>query len=115
MKIAKKFFVGLCAALTGFVSQVADAEEFNLNADWRFSWANDTIPLANAMKSVEKGSIPFNVANYDDSDWQLVSVPHPVNAHDSFDNHARSLPSILRRKARHFLHSRPCARPYTSG
>ena len=88
MKIAKKFFVGLCAALTGFVSQVADAEEFNLNADWRFSWANDTIPLANAMKSVEKGSIPFNVANYDDSDWQLVSVPHPVNAHDSFDNHA---------------------------
>lgn len=25
---------------------------------------------------------------YDDSDFEAVSLPHPVNAHDSFDNHA---------------------------
>ena len=66
----------------------AGAETFNLNADWRFSWAGATIPLKSAMASMEKNGVAVADPAYDDGAWELVSVPHPVNAHDSFDNHA---------------------------
>ncbi len=62
--------------------------EYNMNADWRFSWTKGPLPLSNAVKSMEKGSVAVTAPGYDDSDWERVSVPHPVNAHDSFDDHA---------------------------
>ena len=85
MKIVLSFVV---AVLTWGLSAAAFAETFSLNADWRFSWASETIPLKSAMASMEKNGVAVTEPSYDDSSWELVSVPHPVNAHDSFDNHA---------------------------
>ena len=59
----------------------------NMNAEWRFSKAKGaTFPLADAMKGMVKDGKQFYEPDYDDSDWQMVSVPHAVNADDSFDS-----------------------------
>ena len=75
------------ALLVGAVSALG-GEPLNLNADWRFSWAKETIPLKHALASMEKGGVAVTAPSYDDGGWERVSLPHPVNAHDSFDNHA---------------------------
>ena len=62
--------------------------EYSLNADWRFMKAPKTIPLAQAKASVETAGVKVEDAAYDDSAWEAVSVPHPINAHDSFDDRA---------------------------
>lgn len=72
----------LAGALAGF------AGEWNMNADWRFAKARVPMPLKNAMASMERGGRGVEAPGYDDSGWELVSVPHPVNAHDTFDDHA---------------------------
>jgi len=66
----------------------SSGETLNLNADWRFSWANDTIPLKKAMASVERDGVAVSDPAYADGSWESVSLPHPVNAHDTFDEHA---------------------------
>ena len=87
MKIVKIISCAVGAAI-GLAAGVANAEEYNLNADWRFSWSKAKIPLSNCLKSMEKGGVAVTAPKYDDSDWSLVSVPHPVNAHDMFNDHA---------------------------
>lgn len=74
--------------VSALVGLAASAEEYNLNADWRFSWSKARLPLSNSVKSMEKGGKAVTAPDYDDRGWMLVSVPHPVNAHDSFDEHA---------------------------
>ena len=37
---------------------------------------------------MEKGGVAVTAPSYDDSGWERVSLPHPVNAHDTFDNRA---------------------------
>ena len=64
------------------------AATHSLNADWRFIKAPKTIPLAQAKASVETAGVKVEEAAYDDSAWETVSVPHPINAHDSFDDRA---------------------------
>ena len=64
------------------------AETRSLNADWRFSWADETIPLKKAMASMAKGGVAVSDPAYDDGAWESVSLPHPVNAHDSFNDRA---------------------------
>ena len=61
---------------------------YSLDADWRFAKAPQTIPLSNAKASVETAGVKVEDPAYDDSTWETVSLPHPVNAHDSFDNRA---------------------------
>lgn len=60
---------------------------YNMNIDWKFKKASDsaTYPLASAAASVAKDGKNFYDVDYDDSDWETVSVPHPINAEDSFD------------------------------
>ena len=72
-----------CAAL----SSIADGT-YSLNADWRFSWTKAPLPLKNAVSSMRQGEQDVFAPDYDDSAWERVSVPHPVNAHDSFDDRA---------------------------
>ncbi len=77
------------AAVLGFLltTLCLCAQTNNLNVDWKFTKAKkETFPLENAAKSVEKGGKPFYAVDYDDSDWTVVSVPHPINAEDSFDD-----------------------------
>ena len=82
--------IAFCAALAAGSLIGAEATPVgchNLNVDWKYARAKDGAihPLDKAAKAIEKDGKPFYAVDYDDSDWQLVSVPHPVNAHDEFD------------------------------
>ena len=63
------------------------AVTYNMNIDWKYKRAADNavFPLATAMEGVAKEGKQFYDVDYDDSDWETVSVPHAVNAEDSFD------------------------------
>ncbi len=79
-----KALTAICCLLTALC---LNAQVHNLNVDWKFTKAkNNTFPLESAAKSVEKNGKPFFAVDYDDSDWAGVSVPHAVNAEDSFDD-----------------------------
>ena len=56
------------------------AQTTNLNRDWLFAKAPDDalFPLASALAATNR------------VEWQRVSVPHSINALDSFDGHAGS-------------------------
>lgn len=81
-------FVAACLTLVGSVFLRSGAETLSLNADWRFTKAPKTIPLAQAKSSVETAGVKVEDPAFDDSSWEAVSVPHPINAHDSFDDRA---------------------------
>ena len=71
------------------VSRKSDVNStFSLNADWRFTKAPVTIPLTQAKASVETNGVKVEDPAFDDSAWETVSVPHAINALDSFDNRA---------------------------
>ena len=72
------------ATLTGGAAELG---KYNLNIDWKYARAKkDAVhPLPVAAKAMERNGKPFYAIDYDDSDWQDVSVLHCVNAHDSFD------------------------------
>lgn len=72
---------------TSYEAPESPAVTYNMNVDWRFKKASDsaTYPLAKAAASVVKNGKNFYDVDYDDSDWETVSVPHPINAEDSFD------------------------------
>lgn len=63
------------------------AVTYNMNIDWKYKRAEDSAvyPLASAAAAIAKDGKQFYEADYDDSDWETVSVPHPINAADSFD------------------------------
>ena len=86
----KKFIISLlfaAATSTALAGGATEIGKYNLNIDWKYARAKEGAihPLATAAKAMEKGGKPFYAIDYDDSDWQFVSVPHSVNAHDSFD------------------------------
>lgn len=58
---------------------------YNLNLDWKYKRPGTAFPLKDALASEVKNGLNFYDPAYDDSDWETVSVPHPVNAADSFD------------------------------
>lgn len=81
--------VGFSVFADSAVSRKSDVNyTFSLNADWRFTKAPVTIPLAQAKSSVETAGAKVEDPAFDDSSWEAVSVPHPINAHDSFDDRA---------------------------
>ena len=82
------FHAAASLLLTGAASLCARAETLSLNADWRFTKAPKTIPLSQAKASVETNGVKVEDPAFDDSAWAAVSVPHPINAHDSFDDRA---------------------------
>ena len=82
------FHAAASVLLAGAASLCARAETLSLNADWRFTKAPKTIPLSQAKASVETAGVKVEDPAFDDSAWEAVSVPHPINAHDSFDDRA---------------------------
>lgn len=61
---------------------------YNMNIDWKYKRAADNavFPLATALEGVKDANGNyFYETDYDDSDWEKVSLPHAVNAEDSFD------------------------------
>ena len=94
--------IGFSVFADSAVSRKSDVNyTFSLNADWRFTKAPETIPLAQAKASVETKGVKVEDPAFDDSAWESVSVPHPINAHDSFDNHAVDAGESLPRSVRH--------------
>ncbi len=72
-----------------YAAPASPAVTYNMNVDWKFKKASGTVyPLASAQTSVEKDGKQFYEVDYDDSDWENVSVPHPINAEDTFDGAA---------------------------
>ncbi|MGN0162653.1 MAG: sugar-binding domain-containing protein, partial [Candidatus Ornithomonoglobus sp.] len=59
---------------------------YNMNIDWKYKKPSTSWPLASAIGSEEKNGKKFYDIDYDDSAWETVSVPHQVNASDSFMN-----------------------------
>ena len=80
-----KFLAFLCGV--GLASG-AFAEVYNMNVDWKFSKLNWGRGLQAAVDGNLQDGRPVYAPDYDDSAWETVSVPHPVNAHDTYDNHA---------------------------
>ena len=81
------------AAVTAFASEekedltvpVGENSVYNLNIDWKYKRPSAAFPLADAVNSEVKDGKNFYDMDYDDSAWELVSVPHAINAGDSFD------------------------------
>lgn len=70
-----------------FTRPESPAVTYNMNVDWKYKRAADgkEFPLAAAKDGVAKNGKQFYEVGYDDSDWENVSLPHAVNADDSFD------------------------------
>ena len=72
-----------------FMSISAFAYEANLNSDWKFKKiGSDLYGLDAALKAGAKEGRQVFDLDYDESGMECVSVPHCVNAHDSYDNRA---------------------------
>ena len=84
----RNYLFAAAAAAVGFAFG-AEAGVYNLNADWRFTkGAVDTCRMPAAKAALEAGGAKVESTAFDDSGWEIVSLPHPVNAHDSFDGRA---------------------------
>lgn len=70
--------------LQPYTEPESPAEVYNMNIDWKYKKPETTFPLQNSISSVAKSGKQFYDVDYDDSDWETVSVPHQVNASDSF-------------------------------
>ena len=85
MAAGKAFAFGMALLLAA----CAPAETFNFNIDWRFARLPGGISgLPAARREIAKDGREFFDPAYDDSRWETVSVPHAVNAHDSYDGHS---------------------------
>ncbi len=75
-------------AAAEYTTPESPAVTYNMNVDWKFKKASGTLyPLAPAKASVKDANgKEFYEVDYDDTDWETVSVPHPINAEDSFDD-----------------------------
>lgn len=76
------------AALSILAGATALAETHSLNTDWTFVKSPETIPLARAKAAVETSGVKVEDPAFDDSGWEKVSLPHAINAHDTFDGRA---------------------------
>ncbi len=60
------------------------SEVYNMNIDWKYKKPEKSFPLSDAMNSVMQNGKNFYDRDYDDNTWETVSIPHQVNASDSF-------------------------------
>lgn len=72
---------------TGIIYKVPESPSnvYNMNVDWKYLRPDSAFPLDAALESEKQGGLYFYDIGYDDSAWETVSVPHAVNASDSFD------------------------------
>ena len=80
---------GRIILVASLLSLSAFAYEANLNIDWKFKKiGSDLYGLDAALKAGAKDGRQVFDLDYDESGMERVSVPHCVNAHDSYDNRA---------------------------
>ncbi|MBQ7574134.1 MAG: hypothetical protein IJT23_07720 [Clostridia bacterium] len=51
---------------------------YNMNLDWKFYDTNTTVDIQSAMAKADKNGKKFYDVDYDDSDWETVSIPHGI-------------------------------------
>lgn len=73
-----------------YVAPQAESITYNMNNDWRFTRApkEQVWPLDVAQAAIAKNGKFFYEIDYDDSDWETVSLPHAISASDSFAERA---------------------------
>ncbi len=109
-----KIFYTLAVKLAALMLSVSAAGAvYSLNPDWRFTKAPKTIPLAQAKDSVETNGVKVEDPAFDDSVWEAVSVPHPINAHDSFDDRAMAVGACASVSEPRWKNGAKCAVTYT--
>ena len=85
---AKKHFAAVVAASILCMAGASFGDVYNMNVDWKFSKLDWGLGLKAAIDANMKDGRPVYAPDYDDSSWETVSVPHAVNAHDTYDGHA---------------------------
>ncbi len=75
---------------TKYTEPQSPSQTYNMNIDWKYTRPEGAFPLKDAVASVKQTTadgreVNFYDAEYDDSKWETVSVPHAINALDSFD------------------------------
>lgn len=74
-----------------YAAPEAPSVTYNMNMDWKFRKAVDgSKGLIDSAAAIKQGNLNFYDIGYDDKDWESVSLPHPVNASDSFDGVIRN-------------------------
>ncbi len=77
---------GLTSALLLAVTLPAAAGTYNFNVDWKFARLSGGIAgLPAARQAIAQHGKEFFDVSFNDSSWEAVSVPHAVNARDSYD------------------------------
>ena len=80
---------GRIILVASLLSLSAFAYEANLDIDWKFKKiGSDLYGLDAALKAGAKDGRQVFDLDYDESGMERVSVPHCVNAHDTYDNRA---------------------------
>ena len=51
---------------------------YNMNLDWKFYDTNTDVEIWSAMAKADKNGKKFYEKDYDDSDWETVSIPHGI-------------------------------------
>ncbi len=78
------FFLAATAVVQGFAALPMGRS--CINTDWKYARTKSAVwPLQKALHAMEKDGKSFYAPDYDDSKWELISAPHAVNAHDSYD------------------------------
>lgn len=73
-----------------YTAPEAKSITYNMNIGWTFTKApsNCKWPLSAAQAAIAKDGKEFYEADYDDSAWESVSLPHAVSASESFTERA---------------------------
>ncbi len=69
-----------------YTAPESPAVTYNMNLDWKFKEAPNGMgqSAASAWESAAVGGKQFYEVDYNDSDWETVSIPHGINGEDAF-------------------------------
>jgi len=73
-----------------YTAPAAESVTYNMNLDWKYTRAPEETPwpLNDAMTAIAKDGKEFYEPDYDDSQWEQVSLPHAISASESFAERA---------------------------
>ena len=77
-------FGAICVSADGtgadekYTAPTSAAVTYNMNLDWKFYDTQTTVEIHSAMAKADKNGKKFYEVDYDDSDWETVSIPHGI-------------------------------------
>lgn len=92
MQLLLSSIVTVNAETTGAIGEEYTVPEspsvtYNMNLDWRFFQTSSGYEkdIWESMAEAEKNGVAFYEKDYDDSDWESVSIPHAPGAQSAFN------------------------------